>query len=177
MHALVRRSRGQPLSLPLSQPTDTTPHGTKQTAPIKICWSSGGHITPVGIPPPAVLSDKLPTPWWITVITLTMSGRILDATDIASNTTRFCYHCRQMFTETREKDPGICATLLLRPPYYHGRIFAKGIGYGHPQLYFKQDNPITCELCIFLRVELGEGPDQQLPVTYANFRGFALPGR
>ncbi len=100
-----------------------------------------------------------------------MSDKILDATDVASNTDRFCDPCKEMLTRTREKSK---RDLLPGRPSYRGRILAKGSDYWHPRLRY-EDGPTTCELCIFLRVELGDGADTQLPLN-GTFTGFALPG-
>lgn len=102
-----------------------------------------------------------------------MSNRILDATDVASNTDRFCDPCKEMLTETRERSK----LDMFSSRLYRGRILAKGSGYQHPQLFYRHAEPTTCELCIFLRVELGHGADRQLPLTSGTVIGFALPGR
>ncbi len=101
-----------------------------------------------------------------------MPHRILDATDISRNAARFCQPCREMFG-VRQKGPKLVESLRVS----RGCAFSKGSGYQHPQLWVPGNEDTKCELCIFLRVELGDGPDTPLPKNYGFIKAFALPGK
>ncbi len=107
--------------------------------------------------------------------TAIMPHRNLDATDIRSNTARLCQPCRAMF-RVRPKAPKFLETLRNLGATWRGYAFSKGSGYQHPQLLVTGNEDTKCELCIFLGVELGDGPDTPLPKNYGFIKAFALPG-
>jgi hypothetical protein len=102
-----------------------------------------------------------------------MAQRLLDAVDLNNNTARFCEACRDLFVVAPVKPP--TRTKLFSTPRQHG--LAKGFSYA---LGESGSNSATCELCLFLRAELGDG---DTPVAYTNLpfgswvRAFTLPGK
>jgi hypothetical protein len=56
------------------------------------------------------------------------------------------------------------------------RHIGKRAAYSHKRMWNpeERDTPTNCELCIFLRTSLGDGPDQPLPQTAV--KAFVMPG-